>query len=474
MKKLILFVLLFQVLNFSAQENWAFIGLNNDINDLIVEEVIPIVNSGTENTAVFFKVKNTYVCYLLNHKQEVIKTLKIDSVPSNFVVLAGSAYSTQKFTLYFSNSSKSKHGCLFVDFDTDTYAVFEELDMDLKKERLISYVENNDKFYALSIIKNSSILNLYSFNMEGKITSKQYDLSNEKFHTDNDLPLKLDALLFGKNSDGTVETIDTSIPNTLETTSALTKVYITDNLLTLTNNTFQKHTYLIRLDVDGATAKVSKVENKNFEKKNLRTNSNSFVFNKMFFDIYSDTDEIIFNVIDTETDAMIKKFHIKAGDSISFKNSPFIHEVLNSNASRDLEKTGRFIRKVNTSNIGISVYPYKNNYILTLGASQKIQSGELTMIGGILGGMVGAAIFSAFDSYNKTQSTRIECIFDKEFNHVDGDVLKNGFDLIQDYIKDKKIKRAKLQTVFKYKDKFIWGYYDSTRKYYAFYQFEPN
>ena len=46
--------------------------------------------------------------------------------------------------------------------------------------------------------------------------------------------------------------------------------------------------------------------------------------------------------------------------------------------------------------------------------------------------------------------------------------------IIYYYIKDKKIKRAKLQTVFKYKDKFIWGYYDSTRKYYAFYQFEPN
>ena len=474
MKKILVYMLLFHAFSLFGQEKWAFLGLNNEINDLIVDEVIPIVNSETGYTAVFFKVKKIYVCYLLNDQQELIKTLKIVSIPNNLDVLAGTAYSSQKFTLYFSNSSKSKHACLVVDFETDNYKVYEELDIDLKKERLISYVENNDKFYALSIIKNSSILNLYSFNLEGKVTAKQYDLSNEKFETDNELPLKLDALLFGKNSNGTVETIDTSIPNTLETTSALTKVYIDENVLTLTNNTFQKYTYLIQLNVDGTSAKLSKIENKKFEKKNLRTNSNSFVFNKLFFETYSDRDKIVFNVIDIENNTIINNFQIKAGDSISFKNTPFIHEVLNSNSTRDLEKTARFIRKVNTSNIGISVYPYQNNYILILGSSEKIQSGEFMIIGGVLGGMVGAAIFSAFDSYNKTQSTRIECIFDEQFNHVEGDIPKNGFDLIQDYIKENNLKRAKLQTVFRYKDKYIWGSYEAAGRYYGFHEFSPN
>lgn len=473
MKQFIFLILFVHAFTISGQENWAFIGLNNEINDLIVEDVIPIVNADSGYTAVFFKVKKEYICYLLNEKQEVFKTLKIESVPQNFDVLTGSAYNAQKFTLYFSNDSKSKHGCISVDFDNGSYKIFEELNIDFKKERFISYVENSNNFYALTTVKNSSLLNLYHFDLEGKINSMQFDLSNETFETDNELPITLDALLFGKHSDGTVETIDTSIPNTLESTAALTKVYMNDNVIKLTNNTFQRFTYLIKLDVKGNTTKLSKIENKKFEKRNLRTNSNSFVLNTLFFDVYSDTNEIILNVLDTDSDAIIKNFHIKAGDSIPFKNTPFIHEVVNTNSYRELEKTARFIRKVNSSNIGISAYPYKDYYILTLGASEKIQSGELAIIGGVLGGMIGAAVFSAFDSYNRTQSTRIECIFDQQFNHVEGDIPKNGFDLIQAYIKEKTLKRAKLQTVFKYHDKYIWGYYHSAGKYYSFYQFTP-
>ena len=473
MRKFFLLIFIVQSFTFFGQDNWAFIGLNNDISDSIVEEVIPILNDDTGYTAVFFKVKKTYVCYLLNDKQELTKTLKVESVPNNFNLLAGSAYDNQKFTLYFSNSSQTKHGCLSIDFENDNYSIYEELNLELKKERLISYVENKDVLYALSTVKNSSLLNLYRFDLEGNVSSEQFDLSNETFETDNELPITLDALLFGKHSNGSVETIDTSIPNTLETTAALTKIYLDHNVIKLTNNTFQKFTYFIQLNLNDNSIQLSKIENTKFEKKNLRTNSNSFVLDNLFFDVYSDTDEIIFNVLETENDRIMKTFHIKAGDSITFKNSPFIHEVVNTTSYRDLEKTARFIRKVNASNIGISAYPYNDNYILTIGASEQIQSDELVIIGGVLGGMIGAAIFSAFDSYSNTQSTRIECIFDKQFNHVEGDIPKNGFDLIQDFIKDKGLKRAKLQTVFKYKDKYIWGSYDLSGRYYAFYQFSP-
>lgn len=471
MKNLIFIILLIHTFNISAQEKWGFIPLNNDINDVKVEEAIPVVNPDTGFTAVFLKVKKTFICYLLNDTQDVIKTLKIESVPRNYDVLVGSVYSNQKFGLYFSNDFKSKHACLQVDFESDDFTFVEDLELDFKKERFISYIENKDQFYALSIVKNSSILNLNRLDMEGKITLTSFDVSKEDFETDNGLPLKLDSLLFGKHSDGTVEAINTSIPNTIETTSASTKVYINDNVITLTNNTFKKFIYIIKLNLDAGTAKLSKIENKKFDKKNLRSNSNSFVLNTLFFDTYSDTEEMSLNIFDLENEKMIKSFLIKAGDSISFKNSPFIHEVVNTNSYRDLEKTSRFIRKVNSSNIGISVYPYHDNYILTLGSSEKIQTGEFAIIGGILGGMIGAAIFSAFDSYNKTQSTRIECLFDKQFNHVEGEIPENGFDKIQNYIDVNSLERAKLQTVFKYRDSYIWGFYNSDGKFYGFHQF---
>lgn len=472
MKKILLFLLLFKCTVGNAQETWIVVELNNEINDLIVEQAIPVVNENTGYLASFFKIKTGYVAYLYNENQHLEKTLKIDSDSKLLDVLVGSTYKGNEFTLFFTNNSGSKYSCLKIDFDNNHYSITEELGLEFKKEKLITYVENGSEFYALSMLKNSSILKLYDFNMEGKISSKDFDLSKEHFETDNELPLTLYSLMFGKHSDNNFETIDSSIPNALETTSAFTKVYLNDNAIQLTNNTFRKYTYLINLNLKNDSIQLSKIENKKFDKKNHNSNSNSYVLKNIIFNIYSNPDEIVFNVYNYKKDKVIKQFNIVSGDSISFKNSPIIHEIAENNFSRDLERTAQFIRKVNASNIGISAYPYKDNYIVTLGASEKIQSGEFAVIGGLLGGMVGAALFSTFDSYNRTKSTRIECMFDKAFNHVDGEIPYNGFDSINDFIKENSLKRAQLQTVFKYKEKYIWGSYNKIGRFYRFYQFQ--
>lgn len=468
----LLFLLSFSA--FYAQKSWTVIDLKEDFNTQIIEEVIPIVNSKTGYLATFFKSDEGYVCFLLNDKQEIIKSVKISESSNKFNVLVGSSYTENIFTLYFTNISGSKYGCVKVDFENSTYKIFEDLNLELKKEKLISYIENDGAFYALSILKNTSVLKLYHFSNDGDITSRNFDFSNEVFETDNQLPLTLYSLLHGKHSDGTIETIDSNVPNALETTSALTKIYVNNNTLQLTNNTFKKNTYIIDIHLLTDVFKLSTIENKNFDKKNLRSNSNSFVLDNLFLDIYSNSDDISFNIYNRQNNNLIKNFKIVPGDSISFKNSPIIHEILNSSTYRDLEKTAKFIRKVNGSNIGISAYPYGENYVLILGASEKVQSGELAIIGGIVGGLIGAAIFSTFDTYNRTQSTRIECLFDKNFNHIEGHIPENGFDLINTFIKENNLKRARLQTVFKYDNVFIWGSYNKEGQFYRFHQFNPN
>lgn len=474
MKYTFYLLLVLNISTFYAQNSWTVIDLKNEVNNLDVEEVIPVLNSKTGYLATFFKTEEGYSCFLLNDTQEIIKTIKINEPSNKLAILVGSSYADNVFTLFFTNNSGSKYSCVRVDFDTNLYIISEDLNLDLKKEKLISYVENDGAFYALSILKNSSILKLYHFSNEGDVSSKLFDLSKEVFETDNNLTLTLYALLFGKHSDNSFEAIDSNIPNALETTSALTKVFVNDNVLQLTNNTFKKQTYLIDINLQTDAFSYSSIENKKFDKKNLRSNFNSFVLNNLFCDIYSTTDDITFNLYDRQDNTLIKNFNIVAGDSISFKNSPIIHEIVNTNSIRDLEKTSRFIRKVNGSNIGVSAYPYGENYVVILGASEKIQSGEFAMIGGLLGGFVGAAIFSAFDSYNRTQSTRIECLFDKEFNHIEGSIPENGFDLINTFIKENNLKRSRLQTVFKYKNIYIWGSYNKMGQFYRFHQFNPN
>lgn len=474
MKHIFLSILFFSVFTISAQQNWAIIELNNEIDDMVVEEVIPIVDQKSGDLATFFRIKTGYIAYLYDENQHLITSLKINLKHKNIDILIGSAHENMQYTLFFSNDSNTKYSFLKVDFKTNTSSLSDEKDFKPKKERLITYSENENELYAMSIIKNSSELKLYRFAVDGSFSKKQYDFSGESFETDSELPIPLYSVLFGKYSDNSFETVNSNIPNTLETASAMTKVYLNNNTLQLTNNTFRKYTYALSFDLQSDDSKLLKIENKNFDKKNRQSNSNSFVLNNLLFDIYSNSDDINFNVYDYKSNNLIKKFSIIPGDSIPFKNSPIIHEILESNYSRDLETTTRFIRKVNGSKIGISAYAIGDNYVVTLGSSEKIQSGEMAIIGGIIGGVVGAALFSALDSYNKTRSTRILCLFDKNFNHLEGDVPSNGFDLINDFIEEKDLEKAKLQTVFKYKDGYIWGSYNKAGRFYRFYQFHPN
>jgi len=470
MKKPLLFIFLFQFCALFAQEEWMILDLTDQLTDT-AEEIHPIVNENTGDFVTFLKSDNELVFFLYNDTQTLQSTLKIESPHKNLKNFIGSAYDGQKFTLFFTDNSETTYSGLKLDFTTNSFDIIEDVNVSVKKERIISYLESGSKLHMLSVPKNSSTLIRRSFKADGTFNMATYDFSNETIENDNSLPLSFYSLLFGEKSDNPFQTINTNVPNSLEQTSAFTKIYLNKNTIQLTNNTYKKYSYLINLDVDSNTYKLNKIENKNFDKKNRKSNANSFILDHWFFDTYSTTEGITFNVYDTNTLELAKTFNIVPGDSIAFKNSPIIFDKGQSDSFRDLEKTTRFVRKVNSSNIGISAYPFGDQFILTLGASENVSDSNLMAVGVIFFGLVGAAIMSAFDNYGKTESVRIACIFDSNFDHVPGDIPQNGFDLINAFIKENDYNRADLQTVFRYKDHYIWGYYHEAGKFYRFYKF---
>lgn len=470
MRKSLALLFLFQFCTLFAQEEWTILDLTDRLKDK-VEAVYPIVNEKTGFSATFLKANNEIIGFYHNEKQELQTTITIDSPRKNLDVFVGSAYDGDKFTLFFSNNSESKYSCLKVDFATNSYDIIVDLNIATKKERIISYIESDSELHLISVLKNSSLLNRKTLKIDGSINEVTYDLSQEVLESDTGLSISFYSLIFGKKSENPIQTINTNVPNSLEQTSAFTKVYQNEEHIQISNNSYQKHTYLLNLDVSSNAYKLDKIENKLFDKKNRKSNANSFILNDKFFDAYSTTDGITLNMYDTRTQKQTKTFNIIPGDSISFKNSPIIFEKGGSESYRDLEKTTRFVRKVNSSNIGIGAYAFEDKYILTLGASEKNDDLSLVVIGGVLFGVLGAAVMSAFDTYGSTDSVRIECLFDADFNHVSGEIPNNGFDLINAFIKTQNLKNAAVQTVFKYQDKYIWGYYHAAGKFYRFHQF---
>ncbi|WBX76422.1 hypothetical protein PG911_17620 [Tenacibaculum ovolyticum] len=93
-----------------------------------------------------------------------------------------------------------------------------------------------------------------------------------------------------------------------------------------------------------------------------------------------------------------------------------------------------------------------------------------SMIGGISTGIAIASLGNTTVFFNPTQftfnatlnskSTRIECLFDQNFNHINGEIDKNVFDKMQ---KDN-ANFTNDMTVIKYKNYFIKGSYNKKRK----------
>lgn len=450
------FISLLSFLSFS-QENWISIDTHNKVENDNFNDIIPIVNKENGDLAVFLKEKKGLVGYLYNNKQELVHSIVVDELPKKSQVFIGSTFKDKSFSLCFSNPQKTRFSYLNVNFETQRSNFIENLKLDIKREKIIEFMEFKNQLFLLTVQKHTSILKLHTFNLQGSVSTNTFDLSKEVFKSENGYEYDLYSLLYGNTMYSSFESVDYDVPNSLEIASAFTKLYHKNGKIILTNNLYNKYTYIVELDIEKLNYELNIIENKNYEKQLIGVNSNSYIFNDLFFNIYSTNKKLDLNIYDLKTHTLLKEFNINKEDSISFKNTPIIQEGGDFDNYRELEKTSKFLRKVTNSKIGVTAYKDNNNLVLTLGASEKIKSGNFAIVGGAFGGLVGALVFSTFDSYTKTKSTRIVCLLNNNLNHIGGNVPLNGFDKIQDYIEVNKLQNSKIQTVFKYNEKYIWG-----------------
>jgi hypothetical protein len=91
-----------------------------------------------------------------------------------------------------------------------------------------------------------------------------------------------------------------------------------------------------------------------------------------------------------------------------------------------------------------------------------------------VGGAIGAVFisidptFAAYNSYTRTKSTYFTSLFDYDFNHVDGEIQKNVFNKISDFTEGKD---PMIESIFRYGNDFIYGYFDKREKNYNLVKF---
>ena len=241
--------------------------------------------------------------------------------------------------------------------------------------------------------------------------------------------------------------------------------------------------------------------------------SNSFINDDKIFIASVNKNELEFNIYNLNSKKLLKNLSIKKDKDITFKNTPIkIYVGESEGNAREIEDTKKYLRKITADRFGVAALKNNNQYLLALGG-YKLQTLQPYSGGMGFGGMPIASFGNATVFFNPTmfaynsgsvsKSTKIECLFDENLNHIEGEIPKTSFDYIDVFLDRRNsnneiIRPAKstiaqrknsseseqeekqdsfpdddnnFYDIFHYKENVVLGSYDKSSKMYYFYKF---
>jgi hypothetical protein len=438
-------------------------------------EAFPVNSVSSKQLSLFLIDNKSIKGLLLNEAMDLTDSVDGERPEGKFSELLGSSQSEGGYNLYFSNKAHDKLAVARCNYATKTMAQF-EIEMPFNRQRYVGSASFEGKFYMFTIPKGSSQLNLYEFTDATHYTSHNYDFKTEHFTTNEYYFTLSDAL-----QESPFVTVDNEIPNAIELVSKKNKLYTFDHkiMLTLDNRGSRTHVITIGLDTLEAAMKVYGQKPVDCpEKISVSTNSNSYIFKNVLYQMRLCSENMVFSLTDLSTGKDINEFRAQKDDEMNFINGPIIQKgkvTAFSPKERELSKTRQFLRKVSSSNPGISVYEGGGILEVTLGSYEEIirASG-----GGMSGGMMSPGMtvptmgggtytiaptynptYYGYSSYKSSKSVSLNSLLDPQtFQHREGNPGQNAFDKIQEFTKDK-ADDIVAETIFRRDEFLLLGYY---------------
>ncbi|WP_405294128.1 hypothetical protein [Algibacter sp. Ld11] len=481
MKKRLLFIVLFYSFFGFSQNPVLNLPVNYKSEFYRDKESLALINESKSELVLFIEDHKKTKLVLLNSDLEVKSEFQIETLPKSFKNYLG--YKVNKdnsYSVFFTNLKNKKFGRLDINFETKESSVH-KLDFTFNFEGYVETLMFNNEFYLISVTKRSNDVHFYIYNNNGNFDKKtvSFDFLERKVNSSNK---KASNILFGSK----LAKIDVSLPNAIELTANENKIYLNNDEFIFTFDNDKNSTIVAKLDptnfnIKHDVFKHSVVTLHQFSKHN------SYLFDNKLYQISGSAEELKFTIKDFRTKELIKNIVLNKSDSITFKNTPIILEGVgfNGDKTKEIEKTNKFLRKISKDKIGVSVLRQNENLKILLGGEIINYSGGASMpgFGGIpLGGFGPLSVsfnptFSAYGNYVSSRSTYIGCLFDKDFNHVKGEIEKNSLDKVKDFedsFDNKSIytPKAKLTNVFSFNNKLYFGYLNTEDKNYHLIEFE--
>ncbi|MCK8523762.1 hypothetical protein M0D21_19425 [Aquimarina sp. D1M17] len=466
-------ILIFALLFFCAQPLLAQkIVAFSDIELKKNRDVVPITNVESNKLSLFISDKKNIYLKNYNQKFELINETTFPRPKSKLKnIIEGVNSSENEYIFLLNNEISKKFGLLKINSSEKTVNIIENLAVNY--DQYILTFKYRNQIYVATIEKDTSKLFIHKLENDGSMQSIEYDLSDEIFYNKKNKEVSLyEALLHKVNALDPgklkIDYIEASIPNSLEKTSSPAKLFISKNKAHIVLDKGQKLSQIITLSLDSSIAEVD-----NFKKVELSNDngikSNSFISKGNLYQLIASKERMKFMITDISSKELIKEIQLTQNDPINFKNTPIIQEGGSYTNYREMEKTRKFLRKITSANVSVSVYHRNDSTEITLGGIKEYIALSSPGLTGFnfpgLNLVYETPFFSAYKSYESSKSTYIKCLFDNDFKHIQGEVQKNAFDKIKG-LRDQ-IFDENTETIFRFNNQLIYGYhYPKHHKYY--------
>ncbi len=480
-KTLIANILLFVFFNIHGQENVTHFSNFLKYRNGYIDKTVPILNSQSNDLSILLIDGKRVYGYLLNEKLKVKDSLNLENKARKYKEIVGkSVFSNNNYTIFLTNKFRDKFATVSFSYESKD-SEFNELKLNLANQKFLQTVQYNNSLFIITIEKNTSKLYLYKYDNNLLPDIRIIDFSNESFIDAKEREVSLYQLFidgisqFSLKEEINLVKIQQDNPNSLEVTSEFSKMYIKNNNVIFSFDENKSFTQILNIDLKTYDNHFKKIEKPLKKTPGNKKRNNTFIFEDNIYTISATKNIVALHAKNYSTDKEFKNHWALVTDSIYFKNSPIIQTGGAYDNYRELKGpngTKKFLRKINSGNLGISIYKTEAKYIVTYGGVKEIKSGAAMMpfpgipiaSFGSIGIFVNPTAF-AFSGYSSSRAVSIKALFDKNFNHLTGNIPKNAFDKIKEYQKEHNTE-PKGNTVFKFKDKYILGYYNSwTRKY---------
>lgn len=442
-------------------------------------DVFQVVEENKKQVSLFFNDRYRVRTVRLDENFSVIDSLSSERPSKDYDDIIGYSISENKYYSYWSSSNNKEIASQCFDFEGKQVSL-NTFKLEFVKEKPIKKITVNNIFYLITIIKNTSLLNFYSFN-DGKMEKKTVDLSSKNFVSYASQKTNLWEILTEVSDFDpslSIQSINEETPPSLALSANRRKVYTRDNTLIFTFDNNKGFTQFLSIDLTDFSFTLKSYAQPYIEQSEFdQIQSNSFLVKNRIVQVKLNTNVLHISIKDFEGNEL-KTFSAFADKEIDFKNSEIIQENGSIRNTRILDKSNQLLRKITNLNPSISCYSYNDTIYLTIGGVSLVQNNNAVMYGAMLGGLTGALIGAAIssnysvnnlNSYTNRKVVYINCMFDQEFNHINGEVKKLAFDELRAFSEQKADLECK--TVFKMNSKLYFGGYFSTTKSYSFYSF---